>query len=107
MYRGLTVILAAVALSSGAGSATAQDKVFFGNLHSHTSYSDGLGMPGEAYDHARNAGLDFMALTEHNHPEAVGDDHIGIALNHDLYNGTGANSLISIAKAKTVDGQFV
>lgn len=87
--------------------ALAQEKVFFGNLHSHTSYSDGSGLPGEAYDHARNAKLDFLALTEHNHAEAVGSDNIGIGLNHGLYNGSGPDSLISIAKDKTVDGQFV
>jgi len=45
----------------------AADKVFFGNLHSHTSYSDGSGTPSEAYAHARDvAKLDFMAITEHN-----------------------------------------
>jgi hypothetical protein len=105
MCRILTAGLAATLLSGG--TATAQEKVFFGNLHSHTSYSDGSGKPDEAYDHARDAKLDFLALTEHNHAEAVGDDHIGIGLDHGLYNGPGPDSLISIAKAKTVDGRFV
>lgn len=100
-----TAILAASLLACG--PAPGQEKVFFGVLHSHTSYSDGSGKPDEAYDHARGAGLDFLALTEHNHAEAVGDDHVGIGLDHSLYNGNAANSLISIAKAKTVDGQFV
>ena len=49
--------------------AVAQNQlVYFGNLHSHTSYSDGSGTPDDAYRHARNtAGLDFLAVTEHNH----------------------------------------
>lgn len=33
--------------------AFAQEKVFFGNLHSHTSYSDGSGTPLEAFQYAR------------------------------------------------------
>ena len=46
---------------------------FFGNLHSHTSYSDGSGSPAEAYAHARDeAKRHFLALTEHNHAEALG-----------------------------------
>ncbi len=37
-----------------------------GNLHSHTSYSDGEGTPTDAFDYARfTAGLDFLAVTDH------------------------------------------
>ena len=37
--------------------------VYFGNLHSHTAYSDGTGTPREAYDHARTQGrIDFLAI---------------------------------------------
>ncbi len=86
----------------------AQERVFFGNLHSHTSYSDSSGTPREAFTHARNvARLDFMALTEHNHREAQGNDNIGIGSNNALYNGADADSLISAANAMTVNGQFV
>ncbi|MBM4318612.1 MAG: hypothetical protein FJ125_01305 [Deltaproteobacteria bacterium] len=39
---------------------------FFGNLHAHTSYSDGEGRPEEAFRHARDvAGLDIMFVTDH------------------------------------------
>ena len=31
-----------------------QQQVFFGNLHSHTSYSDGSGTPEESYTHAED-----------------------------------------------------
>lgn len=38
----------------------------FGNLHAHTSYSDGEKTPADAFDHARNvAGLDIMVVTDH------------------------------------------
>lgn len=46
---------------------------YFGNLHSHTSYSDGVQTPTAAYDFARNTAptpLDFLAVTDHNHVSA-------------------------------------
>lgn len=45
--------------------AFAQETVFFGNLHSHSSYSDGSGTPREAFIYARDtAKIHFLALTE-------------------------------------------
>ncbi len=92
----------------------AQENVYFGNLHSHTSYSDGSGTPAQAYEHARNvAHVDFLAITEHNHilaeqgASADRQDGILIAKDHQLYSGAGQNSLISAAKAANVDGAFV
>ena len=77
--------------------------VYFGNLHAHTSYSDGVEEPSDAYRHARDAGgLDFMAITEHNHSSAG-----QIANDHSLYSGSDADSLISTANRFTVDGEFV
>lgn len=92
--------------------ASAADKVFFGNLHSHTSYSDGSGTPAQAFAGARSAGLDFMAVTEHNHRKAEQgnggpDDGRLIGKDHALYQGPGTQSLISAAKAATQDGEFV
>lgn len=41
-------------------------KIYFGNLHSHTGFSDGISVPEHAFDYARyTAGLDFLAITEH------------------------------------------
>ena len=40
-------------------------KVYWGNLHAHTHYSDGESVPGTAFAHARGAGLDFMWITDH------------------------------------------
>lgn len=40
--------------------------IYFGQLHSHTNYSDGLGTVDEAYTYARdNAKVDFIAVTDH------------------------------------------
>lgn len=75
-----------------------QTNIYFGNLHSHTSYSDGVETPEIAFDHARNeAKLDFLAITEHNHyiektPGKYARDN---------------SSLVKTAMTKTIDGKFV
>jgi hypothetical protein len=44
----------------------AEYSIYFGQLHSHTSYSDGLGTVDEAYTYAKNiANVDFLAVTDH------------------------------------------
>lgn len=46
--------------------ASGEFQIYFGNLHSHTGFSDGISVPEYAYDYARyTAGLDFLAITEH------------------------------------------
>ncbi len=58
---------------------------YYGNLHSHTSYSDGDLTPTDAYNYARNTAqtpLDFLAVTDHNHSGAgmnLPDYHLGLA----------------------------
>jgi hypothetical protein len=75
--------------------------VYFGNLHSHTSYSDGVGTPEEAYEHARDtAGLDFLAITDHNHSYDMASDPT-------VYSGNQEASTISTANRMTQDGVFV
>ncbi|HYG25421.1 MAG TPA: CehA/McbA family metallohydrolase, partial [Caulobacteraceae bacterium] len=105
---GVSGIAFAVLLT--AAPATAQ-QIYFGNLHAHTAYSDGSGTPAEAYAAAARAGLDFMAVTEHNHKaaEGTGDrrDHLLIANQPSLYSGSDSSSLISAARAATVEGRFV
>jgi len=87
--------------------------VYFGNLHSHTSYSDGSGTPEQAYAHARRAGLDFLAITEHNHKSAESGapkerrDGLLIATRPELYKGPEASALIPTALRESVDGGFV
>jgi len=72
--------------------------VFFGNIHAHTSYSDGAGDPFYAFEYARKvAGLDFQAVTDHAYyfvqPLPDGKDR---------YLQT-----LQAASLKTVDGDFV
>lgn len=70
---------------------------YFGNLHSHTSYSDGTQTPAQAYAYARTGAptaLDFLAVTEHNHTGA---------------GMTYANYALGMAEAASAnaDGDFV
>lgn len=74
--------------------------IFRGSLHSHTSYSDGILIPREAYRMAQGNGLDFMAITEHNHDQAGGTD--GIHLTDKLYE-----DLKKTAAQFTKPGKFV
>jgi hypothetical protein len=74
-------------------------QVYFGNLHAHTSYSDGILTPREAYSTAAGNGLDFMAVTEHNHSAAGGTD--GIWLTPQRYD-----QLKAAAKEFTKPGKF-
>lgn len=50
----------------GAGCLTGQYQPYFGDLHAHTSYSDGEKEPADAFAYARDvAGLDIMVVTDH------------------------------------------
>jgi len=61
-------------LDVGTASAAGEDdntspyNLYFGDLHSHTSYSDGMGTPDQAYAAARAAGAHFLAVTDHYFP---------------------------------------
>lgn len=90
-------------------------QVFFGNLHSHTSFSDGSGTPEQAYVHARDvANLDFLAITEHNHRDAEGSGEtdpgpvpLHIARDATLYVGPRTDGLIPTASRINAQGGFV
>ncbi len=53
-------------------------KIFWGDIHGHTLYSDGSGLPEEAYQFARDVALlDFAALTDHSeHFPRIGDNDV-------------------------------
>jgi hypothetical protein len=59
--------------------------VYFGNLHSHTGYSDGVQTPPNAWTFARFTAptpLDFLAVTDHNHTSAgmsLPNYHLGLS----------------------------
>src|SRR5687767_13781415 len=93
-------VIALLTIWGGAASLAAEPKVFFGLMHGHTSYSDGDGEPPEAFEMAKEAGLDFLAITEHNHHQAAGDD--GVFLTPHLYG-----QLIQAAREATVPDEFV
>lgn len=86
--------------SPAAGALMSTDlgyTAYFGNLHAHTGYSDGVQTPADAYHYARNLAptpLDYLAVTEHNHSAA------GMSLPN--Y----ANGLAQAAAAND-DGNFV
>lgn len=69
----LLVSIAAVGPMLGASTASIapeaegppQYYLYFGDLHSHTDYSDGMGTPDQAYAAARAAGAHFLAVTDH------------------------------------------
>ena len=48
--------------------------VYFADLHAHTSYSDGQGLPAQAYTYARDtARIDVLGLTDHTHYMSPGE----------------------------------
>ncbi len=105
-----------VATSSATTTSAARPRIFFGSLHSHTSYSDGSGTPADAFNRARDQGrMDFLAVTEHNHSAAESGikatdprkDGILIASQPDLYSGSDPASLVSAARSFTVDDKFI
>jgi len=49
--------------------------IYFGQMHSHTSYSDGAGTAEEAYQHGKAVeNLDFLSLTDHSNSFDNADD---------------------------------
>ena len=70
-------------------AVTGGERVYFGQLHSHTALSDGIGEVENAFTYARDvAGLDFFAITDHSNSfdetGASSDNPEGIDL--DTYN---------------------
>lgn len=65
--------------------------IYFGDLHSHSGYSDGEGSPADAYRTARANGLDFFALTDHSHS----------------IDAVEWQDTLAQAGAATMDGEFV
>jgi len=101
--RIIALVACTLALAS---PAPAQERVFFGNLHSHTAKSDGSSTPTRAYNHARNnARIQFLMLSEHNHNDnlscAIADDPV-------LYSDAGdVTSSVGAANRANIDGTFV
>jgi len=66
LIMALPLFCGNVASGQGAGRPAEQYNLYFGDLHTHTSYSDAWeGTPWDAYAAAIAAGADFMAVTDH------------------------------------------
>lgn len=109
----MRLIFAAAIVSAGLSPVAVPAQlaaIRFGNLHAHTSYSDGIGTPAEAYRMACEAGLDFFAITEHNHDkgDGKGDRRDGrmIATHPHLYAGE-TSALVETANALNRPGRCV
>ena len=105
----MRILLVGFSMLACASPSSAQS-VFFGNLHAHTSYSDGSGTPDQAYETARLSGLHFLAITEHNHRNGDGsfprERGLLIARQPELYSGQ-PTSLVEAADRHNQPGTFV
>ncbi|MDP2996091.1 MAG: CehA/McbA family metallohydrolase [Bryobacterales bacterium] len=81
----------ALRTADGAAPPGPAMQAYFGDLHNHSSYSDGTGTPADAFATARANGLDFFALTDHS-------SSLDPAEWQDMLNQ---------ATAATIPGQFV
>jgi len=82
------IFLSVLALVSTAGAYN----IYYGNLHAHCEYSDGIGTAQHAYAYARDTALvDVQALTDHTH----------------MLTASEYSNMRTIAAAYTEDGVFV
>ena len=65
----IKALICSIMLLVYSGIGQAEINVYFGNLHAHSNLSDGAKniSAEKAFTHAKNNGLDFMSLSEHNH----------------------------------------
>jgi hypothetical protein len=62
---------------------------YWGDVHAHTVYSDGVQSPADAYRHARDAAkLDFFSITDHD-VELTGDEYDDIHRQADAFDQPG------------------
>ncbi len=88
MKKALFLMLLVLGLA-GQGHAY---NVYYGNLHAHCSYSDGIGTPQEAFVYARDSAMvDIQALTDHTH----------------MLSAAEYSNLRAYASMYTQDGMFV
>lgn len=89
-------------------------KLYFGSLHGHSVYSDGMCKPKALYQSAKDQNLDFVAVTDHSHKSA----RRGVKPDNPRHDAEEKQPLlvdapqaytetIHIAKQATQDGKFV
>ncbi|RZK39318.1 MAG: hypothetical protein EOO90_19255 [Pedobacter sp.] len=98
------IVCTILAILVGQLNAQENYNIYFGNIHSHTSYSDGskdslkskVKTPAQAYAYAKKSEhLDFLGISEHNHKQAGMKSKANYALG------------IRQAKKATENGKFV
>ncbi len=106
IYTGLLTLIAAGALFlfifPQFARAAGEWNVYLGQLHSHSGYLDAIGPAEEVYASAKEAGMDFFALTDYSHSfdqaEEGSIDSDGAAISSDWEAGKEA------AEAASGDG---
>lgn len=91
--KRISVFLLIAVSAAAYGRPDTTYHTYYGLLHAHTMICDGSGTPEEAYAMAKAAGLNFFAVTPHNHIEAESGakerkDGVLIARQPELYNGS-------------------
>lgn len=98
MKRFLFILAVSLINLCSCNSAGAYE-LYFGDLHSHTGFSDGKATPDVAWDFARNtAGVDFWSVTDH----AEQIDSAGDAKDKHEWD-----FMWNTSREKTVPGKFV
>ena len=91
-------------------AVTGGEKVYFGQIHSHTNMSDGAGEVESAYEYAKNvAKLDFFAVTDHSNSLDTANSVDPATINLNTHNSDNAKWLRGQAAAAGVyeDGKFI
>lgn len=70
MYRSMALLFVAIILTDR--PASAQDHIYWGDMHGHTAHSDGKGSLDDYFVHARDvAKLDFVVVSDHDFGNAA------------------------------------
>lgn len=59
-------------LERSLSGATDDLTMYYGSLHGHSRYSDGMGLPKQLYERAQQEGQQVTTITDHNHAAARG-----------------------------------
>ncbi|MFH1312226.1 MAG: CehA/McbA family metallohydrolase [Candidatus Eisenbacteria bacterium] len=85
-------------------SADTTYNFYVGNLHSHTSYSDGVGTPSQAFEYARDsAQVHFLAVTDHD-GGLTDSEYVDTRLQADVY--TENHVFVGIAGQEWTEGRW-
>jgi hypothetical protein len=99
----IIAILTEPAISASHSADTCYN-FYVGNLHSHTSYSDGVGTPAQAFEYARDsAKVHFLAVTDHR-KGLTDSEYVDIRLQADAY--TENHVFVGIAGQEWTEGQY-